>query len=168
MPQFLRVDEAGADAPRHVELVERYRTRQLGGTLDIQSAIGGSGSLIVQNASQLTLNAAVADQVIGFGAGGGNVTLTDEGAFGGGLSTFGAGDSIDLADFQYSSTLESLSVQNNTLTVTDTVNGLQQVQIALFGQFAAGFRLASDGGSGTLILPGMSASDFHPLAPPRR
>jgi len=126
------------------------------GTLELQGAITGAGSLMIGAGATLELDGPVAPlETTTFAGASAVLALTEPSSFTPGLSGFAAGDTIDLTKFAYSATGETVGFTENaantqgTLTVTD---GTQQTSITLFGQYiAAGFSLESDGHSGTAI-----------------
>jgi hypothetical protein len=118
------------------------------GTLELQGAITGHGVLKIDAGAVLEVDAVVsAGQTVAFSAGVDRLVLTDAETFAAKLSGFAQGDTLDLTEFDPTST--TVAFQNGTLTVID---GALQAHIALLGQYtASAFQTASDGHGGTNI-----------------
>jgi hypothetical protein len=124
------------------------------GTLDLQKAVTGTGTLKIDAGKVLQADATVAGtQTVDFNGGSDRLVLTDAVHFAGKLQDFGTGDRLDLRQFNPSATTlaysEKADNSGGTLVVTD---GTLTAKIALLGQYAAsGFHKASDGVGGTYV-----------------
>jgi fibronectin-binding autotransporter adhesin len=126
------------------------------GTLDLQKAVTGNGGILKIDAGEVIQADAVVSsgQTIDFNGGGDRLVLTDAEHFAAKLSNFGAGDKLDLRQFNPTTTTVAFA-ENGTntqgaLTVTD---GSLQAQITLLGQYmASGFHKSSDGAAGGTIV----------------
>jgi hypothetical protein len=133
------------------------------GTLDLQKAVTGTGTLKIDAGKVLQADAAVsAGQTVTFGQGSDRLVLTDAVHFAGKLSGFTVGDRLDLRQFDPTTTTlafaENAAMTQGTLTVTD---GALVAKITLLGQYsAAQFHKSSDGVGGTYI------TDPPPASPP--
>ena len=138
-----------------------------GGTLTIDGAVTGAGIAMIAGTATLEFGAASAENTSFANGAAGTLKLDQSAGFTGTVSGFAAGDAIDLADLAFGSNT-ALSYTDNgagggTLTVD---NGVQVVDLALLGQYAAaGFQAHSDPGGGTLITysPQTSSADATSL-----
>ncbi len=122
------------------------------GTLDLQQGASGvGGTLKIDAGKTLQIDGAVSSgQTVGFNGGGDKLVLTAAQQFSGTLQNFGAGDQLDLRQFDPATTTVTFSEKadnsGGTLTVT---NGALTAKIQLSGQYtASGFHISSDGVSG--------------------
>jgi len=131
------------------------------GTLDLQGAVSGKGTLKIDAGQVLQADAAIgSSQTVQFNGGGDKLVLTDAAQFSGKLQNFGSGDKLDLRQFDPTVTAlaftENAAMTQGTLTVTD---GALQAKITLLGQYsAAQFHTSSDG------LPGGTFVTYTPQA----
>jgi hypothetical protein len=159
--QGLLEKDAGTGSSRiSLAIMNSGTIESASGVLKLSGAITGTGTLLVANGARLRLEGAVgAGQTATF-QGGGALVLADVAGFSGQISgfndpgSFGGQDSIELANFAFSSS-ETISFKENagkmkgTLTITD---GVLHANLTLFGQYiAAGFRFASNHAGGTAI-----------------
>jgi len=120
------------------------------GTLDIRGSAAGSGSYQIDGAGTLAFGKKTADSLsIQFYGTGGTLQIGTINSFGVGyVGGFAAGDTIDLKNFAYSSTIK-FSFSDNKLTVSA---GKRTATLNLAGSYnSASFVAASDGASGTVI-----------------
>lgn len=134
-------------------VLNRGAIQAAGGVLDLQGAVSGRGDLVI-NGGVLEADAAVSPrQTVHFVGSPSRLLLTDAPSFGAKLATFGAGDRLDLRQFDPTTTTlafkENADGTQGKLTVTD---GSLSATLTLLGQFAAaGFHAAADGLGGTNI-----------------
>jgi hypothetical protein len=137
------------------------------GNLTIDGAVTGAGAAMIAGTATLEFGAASAEDTSFANGAAGTLKLDKSAAFTGAVSGFAAGDAIDLTDLAFGSKT-ALSYSDNgasggTLTVD---NGMQVIDLALLGQYAAaGFQAHSDSGGGTLITysPQTSSADATSL-----
>jgi hypothetical protein len=165
--QGLLAKMAGSLSKIAIALTNTGTVEAASGTLDLQGAISGKGTLKIDAGKTLQADAAVSQsQTVDFNGGGDKLVLTDAAHFAGRLQDFGAADKLDLRQFDPTTTTLAFSENGThnagTLTVTD---GSLTAKITLLGQYSASaFHKASDGLSGTLVTYTPSAASA--LAPP--
>jgi hypothetical protein len=125
-----------------------------GGNVALNGAATGTGTVTISGSSTLEFGAA-SDDNTSFAAGAtGTLKLDQAKNFSGSVSGFGAGDKLDLSDIAFGANLTlgysaNAASTGGMLSVSD---GTHSASIALFGQFAAaGFKVGSDAGSGTMV-----------------
>jgi autotransporter passenger strand-loop-strand repeat protein len=149
---------------------------EAGGTISSTAVSGGFVAVLSGGvASATTLSGGVLEIASGGSAGlvtfsgGGELLLEASASFGGMVSGFTLGDSLDFAGIAFNSNTTLAFSENSagtggTLTVS---NGTQAASILLLGQYIAGnFSMANDGQGGTIVTdpPAMSAGDMAAAA----
>jgi hypothetical protein len=136
------------------------------GTATFTGAINGTGTIRISTGAQLEAEGAVTGgETIAFGAASGTLELTDPSGFAAEIGGLVTGDRLDIANaaFAFSKTetvkfTENAGNTGGTLTLT---NGAHTLTLTLFGQFAASFRLSTDGHGGTVITYASAASPIR-------
>ncbi|MCI4679676.1 NF038122 family metalloprotease [Rhodoblastus acidophilus] len=136
-----------------------------GGTLNVSDAVIGSGSAVVAGGGTLAFAAAFGENVAFQGVNAGTLKIAQ--AYSGTISSFAAGDTVDLTALGFSSSYETVwtaTVAGGTLKIIDTAQANTVVaKLNLVGSFAGeSFTLAGDGGSGTDI--GVAAAPWANVA----
>jgi hypothetical protein len=132
------------------------------GTLDLADAVTGTGTLKIDSGATIEAGAAVAAGQEAVFVGSATLLLDQGETFGGKLSGFAAGDTLDLRDFGSGTTIAYAA---GVLTATD---GALTASVALLGQYAAaGFAAASDGSGGTDITYTPPSAEHPRLATSR-
>lgn len=130
------------------------------GTLVSNYDISGSGTVLIDAgtavqilSSQLTTASSAADATLKFAGAGASLTIGTPSTFNGTLSSFAAGDTIDLAG----TTATNASLSGGDLVIT---NGSSSVASIPITGVAAGtlFTVSSDGNGGSMIRVGESVS----------
>ena len=130
-------------------------------TDEFAGAVGGAGSFSLSTdhffpgATNLQFNSSVSSGQTINETGAAGLTLEQAQKFGGTISGFGTGDTIDAANFLLSGTkynfVENAMGTGGTLTLTDTSHSLT-ANIQMTGDYSnSSFTLASDSGTGTLV-----------------
>jgi hypothetical protein len=124
-----------------------------GGNLTIDGAVTGAGSALIAGTATLEFAAASAEGTSFAPGAAGTLKLDRSADFTGVVSGFAAGDAIDLADLAFGSNLALSYTDNGAAGGVVTIgNGVQVVDLALLGQYAAaGFQAERDPGGCTLI-----------------
>jgi hypothetical protein len=165
--QGLLAKTAGGLSKIAIALTNTGTVEAASGTLDLQGAVSGKGTLRIDAGKVLQADAAVSQsQTVDFNGGGDKLLLTDAGYFAGRLQGFGAADKLDLRQFDpTTSTLAFFENGTNTAGVLVATDGALQAKITLLGQYAASaFHKISDGLGGTLVTYSPLAASA--LAPP--
>jgi Ca2+-binding RTX toxin-like protein len=131
-----------------------------GGDVTVHGDVTGAGNALISGAATLEFGAASDAHVVFDNDAAGVLALDASAAFTGSVSGFGAGDSIDLGDVAYGSSLTAEYVANDagtggTLTLSD---GTHSSSIAVVGQYAAAGAQADSQG-GTLLAYDAAALD---------
>jgi hypothetical protein len=128
--------------------VETGGTVELHGPVNVSGVIETTGgNLIVGSEAQFT-----GTKVLTFGGSSGTITVEDNSSQAykaPDIAGFGAGDVVDLANFDPTQTVFSESMSNGNLVLTATDGGL--VSTLTFDNFHGGLNFASDGNGGTDI-----------------
>lgn len=135
------------------------------GTLDLTGAVTGAGVMHILGGATLELDGKVgASQQVAFGAG--VLKLTSTANFFAGVSGFGAGDKIDLANITHAAgeTVGFVENAGGTQGVLTITSGSEKAKITLFGQYtAANFKTGADAGTGTTVTFVASAGSAQSL-----
>ena len=124
-----------------------------GGNLTVDGTVTRGGTALIAGTATLEFGAASAENTRFASGAAGTLRLDQSAAFSGTVSGFAGGDAIDLADLAFGSNTALSYTDNGAGGGVVTVgNGMQVVDLALLGQYAAaGFQAHSDPGGGTLI-----------------
>jgi hypothetical protein len=128
--------------------VSNYGDIIVAGSLTLLNSVTGTGGLLIDPQSDLSLAAGIAaGETISFGGTQGTLTLDVPAGMAGTLAVFGATDVIDIAG----TTASAVSTSGTNLLVTLAGGGV--LDYALASSIAAGLRfgISPDGGSGTDI-----------------
>jgi hypothetical protein len=120
------------------------------GTDIFAGAVSGTGTATVQGAGLIEFGSTTTSNIT-FGAGGGTVTFDAASSLTGKLSVTGftLGDTIDLADINFTGSGPTLTFTKGVLTVSD---GTHTAKLNMVGNYTlASFHAALDGSGGTLI-----------------
>ena len=139
------------------------------GSLAINGAISGNGTLAIQGPATLKLNGAVGKgQSVTFTGKKATLALSSPSTFSAGVKGFWVADTIDFTQFHFSgsekvSFAENAAKTEGVLTIAD---GALRAKLTLFGQYAAtGFHVASDHASGSAITYSIPPAQDVALAP---
>jgi len=130
------------------------------GDVIFAGAVSGTGTATIQGAGSIEFGSTTTSNVTFAAGADGTVTFDAASTLTGKLSITGftLGDTIDLADINFSGSGPTLTFNKGILTVSD---GTDTAQIRMIGNFTlASFHAASDGSGGTLI------TDPPPTSPP--
>jgi hypothetical protein len=120
------------------------------GTIDVRGVAGGTGNYQIDGTGTLAFGRKTGDglSILFYGTGG-TLQIGTTGTFAAGyIGGFAQGDSIDLKNFAYSSSIQ-VSYSDNMLVVSV---GKRTAKLNLVGDYAAAsFVAASDGATGTVI-----------------
>jgi hypothetical protein len=140
-----------------------------GGTLDVVGSLSG-GTTEISGVGTMVIAQSSSENVTFLGSSAGRLVLDQAPSFTGQISGFGATQSIDLADINFSAGVTmsyAPSDRRNTSGVLTIKQGSNTVRLELAGSYTlANFRVASDGNGGTLLtdptvvtqLPGNKAA----------
>jgi hypothetical protein len=120
------------------------------GTDIFAGAVSGTGTATVQGAGSIEFGSTTTSNIT-FGSGGGTVTFDAASTLTGKLSVTGftLGDTIDLANINFTGSGPSLAFNKGVLTVSD---GTHTAKLNMVGNYTlASFHAKSDGSGGTLI-----------------
>jgi hypothetical protein len=140
------------------------------GTDIFAGAVSGTGTATVQGAGSIEFGSTTTSNITFAAGADGTVTFDAASTLTGKLSVTGftLGDTIDLADINFSGSGPSLAFSKGVLTVSD---GTHVAKLNMIGNFTlASFHAAPDGSGGTLItdppVGGQPLSSAPPTSPP--
>ena len=167
MNQGLLAKTSGGSSEIAVAVVNIGMIEASNGALDLQQGVTGPGGILKIDASgTIEIDGAVSGQTVDFEGDGGQLILSDVAHFRGRLEDFGAGDQLDLRQFDpLTTTVAFRESDPNTAGVLTVTDGSIQARFVLLGQYAASaFATSADGSGGTIVSYTPPASDLA-LAP---
>jgi hypothetical protein len=132
------------------------------GTVIFEGAVSGTGTATVQGTGSIEFGSTTTADITFAAGANGTVTFDAASTLTGKLSITGftLGDTIDLADINFSGSGPSLAFSKGVLTVSD---GTHVAKLNMIGNFTlASFHAASDGSGGTLITDPPSSLPSSP------
>jgi large repetitive protein len=131
-----------------------------GAKLTVDGTVTGAGIATIAGAGTFEFGAASAENTSFASGAAGTLRLDQSAAFSGTVSGFAGGDAINLADLAFGTNMALSYTDNGAGSGVVTIgNGMQVVDLALLGQYAAaGFHAHSDPGGGTLVTYSSQAS----------